>query len=103
MKSSSAISSSRESRAKMSSRFGSRLPRFPPGVNLGSLLPKRLDIFARDSLAELMAEELFICYCVRAEFAFQKSAELFRIALFQFSCSFVGKRSLELDQLVSSE
>src|SRR5439155_13371606 len=49
------------------------------------------------------AEELFICYHVRAEFAFQKSAELFRISLFQFSCSFVGERSLELDQLFSSE
>src|SRR5204862_1920492 len=86
------------------SRSGPKQPaNCPPGGTLASLLSKRLDIFARDSLAELMAEELFICHHVRAEFAFQESAELFRIALFQFSCSFVGQRSLELDQLFSSE
>src|SRR4029077_15235905 len=75
----------------------------PPGGNFGSLLPGRLDIFTRESLLELMAKKIFVPQHICAEFALQKHAQFFRIALFSLSRGLVGQRGFELDQLFAAE
>src|SRR4029077_5712981 len=75
----------------------------PPGGNFGSPLPRRLDTFTRDSLAELMTKKFFVPQHICAEFALQKRAQFLRIALFSLSRSLVRQGSFELDPLLVAE
>src|SRR5207253_7385092 len=75
----------------------------PPGGNFGRLLPRRLDTFTRDSFAELMAKKLLVPQHTCAEFALQKHAQFFHIALFSLSRSLVRQRGFELGQLLAAK
>src|SRR4030095_6735439 len=49
----------------------------------------------RDSFAQLMAEELLVAQCLNSEFLFQKTAQLFRVALFGAGRFQIGQGSFE--------
>src|SRR5439155_26469378 len=67
----------------------------PPSGKPTIALARWSGTFSCDPFAQLMAEQFFIRPTVRAEFAFQKSAEFFWVRLLGLGDSFVRQRSFK--------